>query len=135
MIVLDASVLLATEDAGDPHYDDAKALLANEDQLATLDLAAYEVTNVAVRAWRDPDAANRLSKMVFSIKHLGHLVRIDSRLVVVATEIAERHAITTYDAAYAAAARSLAAQLVSCDQRDLVGNGLAVLPGDALERR
>lgn len=131
MIVLDASVLLATEDAGDPHYSDAKALLANEGKLATLDLTAYEVTNVAIRGWRDPDSADRLAKMVVAIERLGRLVRIDGSLIAAAAEIVERNEITTYDAAYAAAARSLGAQLVSCNQRDLVSKGLA-LPADAI---
>lgn len=51
--MLDASVLLACEDPDDDHHEHAVRLLTGPDPLATLDLAYYEVTNVAVRVWRD----------------------------------------------------------------------------------
>src|ERR1017187_5410329 len=50
---LDASILLAGEDPDDEHHGDARRLLEGGDPLATLDLAFSEVTNVAVRSWRD----------------------------------------------------------------------------------
>jgi predicted nucleic acid-binding protein len=45
-----------------------------------------------------------------------------------AAELAEDHELSAYDAAYVAAAASAGRSLVSCDARDLVSKGLAVLP-------
>jgi predicted nucleic acid-binding protein len=128
VIVLDASVLLAAEDADDAHHDDARRLLESGVALATIDLAAYEVTNVAEVRWRDPAASGRLRDRIWLIATYGQLVRVDRDLADAAAELSRAHAISEYDGAYVAAARSIAAPLASCDERDLVGRGLAVLP-------
>lgn len=128
--VLDASVLLASEDADDDNHEDALWLLSSEQPLATLDLAFYEVTNVAVRAWRDRGAARRLGERVEALADDGGVVRADTLLLSSAAAIAEDEGISAYDAAYVAAARRVDSQLVSCDVRDLVSRGLAVRPGD-----
>ena len=57
----DASVLLAGQDSDDAEHLAAGRLLRGHEPVGTLDLAMYEVTNVAVRAWRD-EAAARCSK-------------------------------------------------------------------------
>jgi predicted nucleic acid-binding protein len=44
---LDAGVLLAAQDAEDANHADARRLLEGLGSLAVLDLALYEVTNVA----------------------------------------------------------------------------------------
>ena len=129
--LLDASVLLASEDSDDEHHDDASNLLRGDDRLATLDLAFYEVTNVAVRAWRDESAAVRLRERVAAVADDGGLFRADASLLAAAAALAQEHDISVYDAAYVAAARRSGAQLVSCDVRDLVSRGLAHLPGNA----
>lgn len=129
--LLDASVLLAAEDADDEHYEDAVRLLGVEEPLATLDLAFYEVANVAVRAWGDRAAAARLSERVVALADDGGLFRADARLLSDAAAVAAEHGISVYDAAYVAAARRAGARLVSCDVRDLVSRGLAQVPGDA----
>ncbi|MDN5571382.1 MAG: PIN domain-containing protein [Propionibacteriaceae bacterium] len=129
--LLDASVLLATEDSDDDHHGDAVWLLGAEDPLATLDLAFYEVTNVAVRAWGDPVAATRLCDRVVALADDGGLVRADAPLLADAAALATEHGISAYDAGYVAAARRAGARLVSCDLRDLVPRGLAVLPSQA----
>jgi predicted nucleic acid-binding protein len=128
---LDASVLLASEDSDDESYRDAARLLEGEDPLATLDLAFYEVVNVAVRAWRDDSAARRLRERVAAVAADGGLVRVGAELMATAAAVASEHEISVYDAAYVAAARGSNGQLVSCDVRDLVSRGLARLPGDA----
>ncbi len=130
--LLDASVLLASEDPDDIHHGDASQLLEGGDPLATLDLAFYEVTNVATRSWRDGSAAHRLSERIAAVANDGGLVRVDASLIAHATTIVEEHGISAYDAAYVAAARASNGQLVSCDVRDLVSRGLALLPGDAV---
>jgi len=128
----DASVLLASEDPDDVNHGDAKRLLEGGNPVATLDLAFYEVTNVAVRSWRDHAAAHRLRERVVAVADDGGLVRVEASLLAGAALIAEEHGISAYDASYVAAARTLDGQLVSCDLRDLVSQGLARLPGDAV---
>ena len=56
------------------------------------------------------------------------LVRVDAHLLEDAAAVADEHGISVYDAAYVAAARAVSGRLVSCDVRDLVSRGLAVLP-------
>jgi predicted nucleic acid-binding protein len=52
-LLLDASAILAAFDPEDMSHVPASALLTDADlTLATLDLVRYEVTNVAIRAWR-----------------------------------------------------------------------------------
>jgi adhesin HecA-like repeat protein len=131
-LLLDASVLLAAFDPEDDHYEPARGLLEDEETtLATLDLARYEVANVAVRAWRSPDSVAPLLAAVDRLANDGGVLASTGTLLVRATEVAERHTISVYDAAYAAAADEGGHRLVSCDERDLVSKGLAVLPARA----
>jgi predicted nucleic acid-binding protein len=131
-LLLDASVLLAAFDPEDDHHESARTLLEDEDAtLATLDLARYEVANVAVRAWRAPDSVTPLLAVVERLADDGGVVPSTDTLLTRATEIAERHTISVYDAAYAAAADEGGHRLISCDERDLVSKDLAALPTDA----
>ncbi len=134
MIFLDASVLLAAEDTDDVQHQASAALLATG-ALATIDLAAYEVVNVAERRWRDPAASARLRQRLWAIAELGVLVRADAELTERTAELARAHQLSAYDAAYVAAARRLSLPLASCDQRDLVARGLAQLPSALLDQR
>jgi len=129
---LDASVLLACEDAIDANHADARRLLEQPAALATLDLALYETTNVAIAAWKDARAARRVRSLVAAVADDGGLVRSDPALLEAASELALEHGISVYDAAYVAAAATVCARLVSCDERDLVSRGLAVLPANAV---
>ena len=131
MIFLDASVLLAAEDTDDPHHV-AAAALTEEADLGTLDLALYEVTNVATVRWGSTGASRRLRDRIWAIAALGTLARVDAGLGERAAELAHEHGISAYDAAYVAAAEREHASLASCDERDLVSRGLAKLPGDLL---
>jgi predicted nucleic acid-binding protein len=128
----DASVLLAGQDPDDPEHSASARLLAGRDAVSTLDLAYYEVANVAVRAWRDPAAADRLRRLVGAIAEDGGIVRVDDGLIASAAAIAVEHELSAYNAAYVAAARATGARLVSCDLRDLVSCGLAVAPSSAV---
>lgn len=128
---LDASVLLASEAPEDDNHRSARILLTGSDALATLDLAFYEVANVAIRAWRDPLAAGRLCERVTALADDGGVVRADPELIAAAAALAAEHGISVYDAAYVVGARITASELVSCDLRDLVKRGLARLPRDA----
>ncbi|HVW46056.1 MAG TPA: type II toxin-antitoxin system VapC family toxin [Solirubrobacterales bacterium] len=131
-LLLDASALLAAFDPDDPNHDAAQALLEDDETaLATLDLARFEVANVAVRAWRSPESVRPLLSAIEQLADDGGVVTSTAALLSHAAEIAERHSISVYDAAYAAAALSGGHQLISCDQRDLVSRELAMLPADA----
>lgn len=131
-LLLDASVLLAAFDPEDRHHEPARALLEDEEAtLATLDLARYEVVNVAVRAWRAPESVAPLLAAVERLADDGGVFVSTSALLTRAAELAERHTISAYDAAYAAAAGDAGYRLVSCDERDLVSKGLASLPVSA----
>jgi predicted nucleic acid-binding protein len=131
-LLLDASVLLAAFDPEDDHHEPARALLEDEEvTLATLDLARYEVANVAVRAWRAPESVVPLLAVIERLADDGGLVPSTDTLLTRAAEIAERHTISVYDAAYTAAAGEGGHRLVSCDERDLVSKGLASLPGSS----
>lgn len=127
MIFLDASVLLAAEDRDDEQHETSATLLRSGD-LATIDLALYETTNVALTGWRDPAAAARLRERVWAIAELGTLTRIDHQLGEDIAQLASEHTLSSYDAAYVAAARRVGATLASCDRRDLVNPGFAALP-------
>jgi predicted nucleic acid-binding protein len=130
-LLLDASVLLAAFDPEDDHHEPARALLEDDKvTLATLDLARYEVANVAVRGWRAPESVAPLLAVIERLADDGGVVPSTDTLLVRAAEIAERHTISVYDAAYAAAADEGGYRLVSCDERDLVSKGLAILPAD-----
>lgn len=131
-LLLDASVLLAAFDPEDDHYEAARGLLENDElTLATLDLARYEVANVAVRAWRAPELVAPLLAVVERLADDGGVISSTDTLLARAAEIAERYAISVYDAAYAAATDEGGHYLVSCDERDLVSKGLAALPASA----
>lgn len=131
-LLLDASVLLAAFDPEDDHHVPARSLLEDVDTtLATLDLVRYEVANVAVRAWHAPESVAPLLAAIERLADDGGVVASTDTLLTKATEIAERHTISVYDAAYAAAADEGGHRLVSCDERDLVSKGLGVLPASA----
>lgn len=130
--LVDASVLLAGEDLDDQHHTLARQLLVGTDAVATVDLAFYEVVNVAVRAWHDPAAARRLTALVSVIEDDGGVIRVDEALAATVAGLADRHGLSAYDAAYVAAATTSGYELVSCDLRDLVSRGLAVTPGAAV---
>jgi len=130
---LDASVLLAAEDLDDAHHD-ASAGLLQTGALSTLDLAVYEITNVAELRWRDRAASLRLRERVWAIAELGILVRVDQALAERAAELSRQHDLSAYDAAYVAGAERLGLPLASCDERDLISRGLARAPADLLSQ-
>lgn len=127
MIFLDASVLLAAEDSDDEQHEASLALLRTG-ALATIDLALYDTTNVAIARWQDHAAAARLRQRIWTIAELGTLVRVDPPLGEDIAQLAHQHGLSSYDAAYLAGSRRLGITMASCDQRDLVSTGLAQLP-------
>jgi hypothetical protein len=64
-LLLDASVILAAFDSDDELYGPSQTLLADPDvTLATLDLARYEVANVAICSWRELGSVARLLEAI-----------------------------------------------------------------------
>jgi predicted nucleic acid-binding protein len=132
-LLLDASVILAAFDRDDALHKAARAILSEDIvTLTTLDLARYEVTNVALRAWRAPKQVAPLLEAIERIANDGGVLLSTNTLLTRAAQIAEEHTLSAYDAAYVAAAAQTGGTLVSCDVRDLVGKGLADSPATAL---
>ena len=128
-LLLDASVILAAFDSDDEFHGASQTLLADPDvTLTTLDLARYEVANVAVRGWRELARVAPLLEAVDRIAGDGGVIPSTTALLSRAAKLADDHTISVYDAAYVAAADQAGGTLVSCDIRDLVGKGLAGSP-------
>jgi predicted nucleic acid-binding protein len=134
-LLLDASVILAAFDRDDALHEPARALLGDSAvTLATLDLARYEVTNVAIRAWRTPKWVLPLLQAIEQISNDGGVLQSTNTLLARAAQLAEEHDLSAYDAAYVAAATQTGGTLVSCDIRDLVSKGLASLPATPFQQ-
>ncbi|MGA2453045.1 MAG: PIN domain-containing protein [Solirubrobacteraceae bacterium] len=133
-LLLDASVILAAFDSDDELHGPSQTLLADpEATLATLDLARYEVANVAVRGWCELARVAPLLEAIDRISGDGGVMPSTTALLNRAAKLAEQHTISVYDAAYVAAADQAGGTLVSCDIRDLVGKGLATSPASVHE--
>ncbi|HYM45431.1 MAG TPA: PIN domain-containing protein [Solirubrobacteraceae bacterium] len=135
-LLLDASAILAAFDSDDDLHEPARAILTDSEvTLATLDLARYEVADVALRAWRTPDRVAPLLEAIDRIGSDGGVLLSTTPLLTRAAQLAEEHAISVYDAAYVAAAGQTGGTLVSCDTRDLIGKGLASSPAHTRSER
>lgn len=122
-------MILAALDGDDALNKPARALLGDSAvTLATLDLARYEVTNVAICAWRAPEKVPPLLEAIERISDDGGVLLSTNALLTRAAQLAEEHTLSAYDAAYVAAAAQTGGTLVSCDIRDLVSKGLASTP-------
>ena len=120
-VVIDASVALARvrREAG---WQDIERLLRGWQATGTaLCVPSHfwlEISNALVRGHRMPaatvlEAVHRLDELAFET------VELDRPLLLLALDLAERHALTMYDAAYLAVAESLGGLLFSAD-RELV---------------
>ena len=89
------------------------------------------VVGDAVRAWRAPGSVAPLLTAIERLAEDAGVLGSSGALLTRAAELAERHSISVYDAAYAASAEEMGLRLVSCDERDLVSQGLATLPANA----
>jgi predicted nucleic acid-binding protein len=133
-LLLDASVILAAFDSEDELHGPAQTLLADpEITLATLDLARYEVANVAVRGWCELGRVAPLLEAIDRISGDGGVIPSTTALLSRAAKVAGEHTISVYDAAYVTAADQAGGTLVSCDIRDLVSKGLASSPASVHE--
>jgi predicted nucleic acid-binding protein len=135
-VVCDASVVLKWFHAeGERGVEDARRLLAAHRAASVtawvLDLTLYELGNILLRAlnWPAAQVADQLDdvRAICSVLTLG---AVEQRL---AAALAEEHALTFYDAAYAAAARSRGTALATAD-RALLSAGVGESPAAIIAR-
>jgi predicted nucleic acid-binding protein len=136
-VVSDANVALKWFHAeGEEEVAQARALLdahkARTVALIVLDLTAYEVGNALMRG-RAGASAEQVATVLDALGELCPAVRPYPEELRLATELAARHELTLYDAAYAAVAESREAALVTLD-RALLGTGLGTRPSELAAR-
>jgi predicted nucleic acid-binding protein len=131
VLLIDASVWMSLERQRDRYHATSRAIALDVGRpVAALDLTLYEIANVATLKMEQPERARYLTRLI--LRRCGdQLLRIDAELIDAAVGVAAEHQITSYDAAYVAAALRHGWTLVSLDVRDLVSKGLAVTPDAA----
>jgi predicted nucleic acid-binding protein len=136
-LLIDTSVLIKWfHSHGESEVPQARALRTahTNGQLDAhvLDLAYYELGNVLIRAlgWTSDDVADQLDDLTTI---LGPPLVMTAAWLRRAAELAHTHALSFYDAAWAAAAHELGVPLVSAD-RKLLAAGLARTPTDIATR-
>jgi len=131
-VVSDASVALKWFHAEGEEVPQARALIAAHQArtvaLLVLDLTAYEVGNALVRG-RAKATAAQVATVLGALDEICPAVRPDADELRLASELAERHDLTLYDAAYAAVADSRGATLATLD-RALLKAGLGSRPSE-----
>jgi predicted nucleic acid-binding protein len=97
-----------------------------------IDLALYDMGNVLLRSlgWRGSVVADQLEDLVIIC---GPPLAMAAEWLRKAAELGERHRLTFYDAAWAAAAEALGIPLVSVDAH-LLTAGLADSPATVVRR-
>lgn len=139
-VVSDANVALKWFHAeGEEEVSEARALVAAHQArtvaLCVLDLTAYEVGNALLRG-RARATANQVATVLDALAEICPSVRPGLAELRLAAELADRHGLTLYDAAYAAVADNRRATLATLD-RTLLKAGLGSRPSEvtrALER-
>jgi predicted nucleic acid-binding protein len=132
-VVGDANVALKWFHAeGEEEVAEARALLdahkARTVALSVLDLTAYEVGNALMRG-RAGASAGQAATVVEALGEICPALRPGAEEWRDACELAERHELTLYDAAYAAVAGRRGAVLVTLDT-DLLDAGLGTRPSE-----
>jgi predicted nucleic acid-binding protein len=130
-VVNDASVAVKWFHAeGEEEVTEARALLdAHKERaaaLSVLDLTAYEVGNALMRG-RAAASAAQVATVLDALAEVCPALRPNPEELRLATELASRHGLTLYDAAYAAVAESRKATLATVD-RELLDAGLGSRP-------
>lgn len=136
-LLVDTSVLLKWfHSEGESQVGEARSIRhatqVGEIQARLIDLALYEMGNVLLRGlgWSASDVAGQLADLVLIC---GPPLAMAAEWLAQAAELGERHRLTFYDAAWAAAARGLGISLVSVDAQ-LLAAGLAEPPAAIVQR-
>jgi predicted nucleic acid-binding protein len=132
-VVSDANVALKWFHAeGEEEVPDARALVAAHQArtvaLQVLDLTAYEVGNALLRG-RAKATASQVATVLEALAEICPALRPDPDELRLAAELADRHDLTLYDAAYAAVAENRGATLATLD-RALLKAGLGSRPSE-----
>ncbi|HEX5594178.1 MAG TPA: type II toxin-antitoxin system VapC family toxin [Solirubrobacterales bacterium] len=132
-VVSDANVVLKWfRSEGEEEVEPARALLeAHKERtvaLSVLDLTVYEVGNALMRG-RAGVSAKQAATVLEALVEICPVLRPDPEEMRGASQLAERHGLTLYDAAYAAVAQSRSAELVTLDSALLASN-LGSRPGE-----
>ncbi|HEX8959141.1 MAG TPA: type II toxin-antitoxin system VapC family toxin [Solirubrobacterales bacterium] len=136
-VVSDANVALKWFHAeGEEEVAESRALVAAHKArtvvLSVLDLTAYEVGNALLRG-RAQAGAEQVGTVLEALAEICPSVRPHREEQRLAAELAERHGLTLYDAAYAAVAQNRGATLVTLDH-DLLEAGLGGRPSELTAR-
>jgi predicted nucleic acid-binding protein len=136
-LLVDTSVLIKWfHGAGESELAQAQAIrdahIRGDLDAHVLDLAIYEVGNVLARAlrWAARDVGDQLEDLLTIV---GSPISMTQRWLRDAAVLAETHALSFYDASWAAAAAALDVPLVSADRR-LLAAGLAESPSAVAAR-
>ena len=132
-VVSDANVALKWFHAeGEEEVVEARALLdAHRSRvlgLAVLDLTPYEIGDALLRG-RAGASAEQVASVLDALAEVCAMVSPSGEEFRRASELAEQHGLTLYDAAYAAVAESHDAELVTLD-RALLRAGLGSRPAE-----
>jgi predicted nucleic acid-binding protein len=131
VLLLDASIWVLLVDPEDPQHGDSVTLIRDHaPSLAALDLTLYEIANAIGAKRGNPVEATNVIRLLLACCR-DRVVSVGEELIESALEVAAKHKLTAYDAAYVAAARRHGWTLVSADIADLVSGGLAVTPDAA----
>lgn len=135
-VVSDANVALKWFHAeGEEGVSEARALVAAHQArtvaLQVLDLTVYEVGNALLRGPAKATAP-QVATVLKALVEICPAARPDADELRLAAELADRHDLTLYDAAYAAVADSRGATLVTFD-RALLRAGLGSRPSELAE--
>jgi predicted nucleic acid-binding protein len=136
-VVGDANVALKWFHAeGEEEVDEARALLdahrSREIGIAILDLTSYEVGNALMRG-RGRASAEQTATVLEALGEVCATLSPEPADLRRATELAEQHDLTLYDAVYAAVAEAGDAQLATLDKA-LLKAGLGVRPADLVKK-
>jgi predicted nucleic acid-binding protein len=136
-VVSDANIALKWFHAeGEEEVAESRALLdAHRSRalgLAVLDLTPYEVGNALLRG-RAGAGAGQVATVLDALAEVCTVVSPSAEDFRHAAELAERHDLTLYDAAYAAVAESSGAELATLD-RALLAAGLGSRPTELVAR-
>lgn len=135
-VVSDANIVLKWfHSEGEEEVEPARKLLdAHKERtiaLSILDLTVYEVGNALMRG-RVGASAEQAAMVIEALAEVCPSIRPTPKEMRGASELAERHDLTLYDATYAAVAQSRAAELVTLD-RALLAADLGKKPSELAE--
>jgi len=136
-LLVDTSVLVKWfHSEGESELAEARSIReatqVGEIQALVIDLALYEMGNLLLRGlgWTSSDVADQLEDLVIIC---GPPLAMAAEWLRLAAELGERHRLTFYDAAWAAAANALGISLVSADAQ-LLAAELAESPAAVAHR-